>query len=75
MLRGKNLTLDASKGKRFGEPGGPDPRVATKMGPPKWSICKALAHMAAQEVDPKDPKAITKLLGDNHFHFPCVAVC
>lgn len=33
------------------------------MGPPKWSIRKALAHMAAQEVDPKDPKAMLNLLG------------
>jgi hypothetical protein len=64
MPRGKNLSPDASIGTRFGDPGGPDPRKATKMGPPKWSIRKALAHMAAQEVDPNDRNAMRKLLGD-----------
>lgn len=59
MPRGKNLTPDAAKGHRFGEPGGADPRKATKMGPPKWSIRKALAHMAAQEVDPNDRTCCT----------------
>jgi hypothetical protein len=65
MPRGENLRPEAADGHRFGDPGGADPRVATKNGPPKWSIRKALAHMAAQEVDPKDPRAIQKLLGDN----------
>lgn len=64
MARGKNLTPDASIGKRFGDPGGTDPRAATKMGPPKWSIRKALSHMAAQEVDPRDKNAMVKLLGE-----------
>jgi len=35
------------------------------MGPPKWSIRKWLSYFAAQNVDPKDPKAITKLLGNS----------
>jgi hypothetical protein len=33
------------------------------MGPPKWSIRKALSHMAVQEVDPNDKSAMRKLLG------------
>jgi hypothetical protein len=65
MTKGSNLTPEAGRDTQFGKPGGADPREATKMGPPKWSIRKALAHMAAQEVNPKDPEAIKKLLGDN----------
>ena len=63
--RGRNDIAKDGEKSRFGAAGGVDPRQATKIGPPKWSIRKALAHMAAQEVDPKDPKAISKLLGDN----------
>jgi hypothetical protein len=48
MPRGKNLRPEAADGKRFGDPGGADPRQATKMGPPKWSIRKQLAYLAAQ---------------------------
>jgi hypothetical protein len=64
MGKGDNFPKDGAK-TRFGQTGGPDPRKVTKMGPPKWSIRKALAHMAAQEVDPKDPKAMLNLLGPN----------
>jgi hypothetical protein len=63
MPRGKNLRPEA--GKKFNSPGGPDPRVATKMGPPKWSIRKQLAYLAAQNIDINDPKAFKSLLGDN----------
>lgn len=63
MARGRNLRPEAANGKRFGDPGGADPRKATKMGPPKWSIRKALSHMAVQEVDPNDKSAMRKLLG------------
>ncbi len=35
------------------------------MGPPKWSIRKALAHMAAQNIDINDRNALKSLLGDN----------
>ena len=65
MPRGKNLTPDASIGHRFGDPGGPDPREATKKGPPKWSIRKQLAYFAAQNVDINDKSAMTSLLGPN----------
>jgi hypothetical protein len=65
MPRGKNLRPEAGAGTRFGQPGGPNPRAATKNGPPKWSIRKALAHMAAQEVDPNDRNAMRNLLGKN----------
>ena len=67
MFMGKRGRSDIAKDgekSRFGQPGGPDPRAATKSGVPKWSIRKALAHMAAQEVDPNDRNAMRKLLGD-----------
>ncbi|WP_263353371.1 hypothetical protein [Acidicapsa acidisoli] len=65
MPRGKNLRPEAANGHRFGDAGGADPRKATKMGPPKWSIRKALAHMAAQNIDINDRNALKSLLGDN----------
>ncbi len=64
MPRGKNLRPEAADRHRFGDPDGGDPRKATKMGPPKWSIRKQLAYMA-QNVDPNDKNAIRKLLGNN----------
>jgi hypothetical protein len=65
MPRGKNLRPEAANGYRFGEPGGADPRKATKMGPPKWSIRKQLAYLASQEVDLTDKQALKNLLGDH----------
>jgi hypothetical protein len=65
MPRGKNLRPEAANGKRFGDPGGADPRQATKMGPPKWSTRKQLAYLAAQNININDPKAFKNLLGDN----------
>lgn len=73
MPRGKNLRPEAANGHRFGDAGGADPRKATNMGPPKWSIRKALAHMAAQEVDPNDKNAMRKLLGDKPTLAQCIA--
>src|SRR5271170_988339 len=64
MGKGDNFPKDGAR-TRFGQPDGPDPRKATKNGPPKWSIRKALAHMAAQEVNPADKNAMVKLLGPN----------
>lgn len=51
MPRGKNLTPDASKGKRFGDPEGPDPRKATKNGPPKWSIRQSVKYLASHSIE------------------------
>jgi hypothetical protein len=55
--RGHNLP-EAAKGKRFGDPGGPDPSKASKSGPPKWSIRNQVRYLAAQEIDPNDKAAI-----------------
>src|ERR1039458_10750221 len=51
MPRGKNLNPDASKGKRFGDPGGPDPRKVTKNGPPKWSIRQSVKYLSGKSID------------------------
>lgn len=73
MPRGKNLRPEAANGHRFGEAGGADPGQATKMGPPKWSIRKQLAYLAAQEVDINDAGAVKKLLGRNPTIAQCIA--
>jgi hypothetical protein len=65
MPRGKNLRPEAGAKTQFGQPGGPDPRIATKNGPPKWSIRKQLAYLASQNVDLSDRDAVKNLLGSN----------
>jgi hypothetical protein len=60
----KDIAKDGEKS-RFGAAGGVDPAKATKMGPPKWSIRKQLAHFAAQNVDLNDRNAMKDLLGNN----------
>lgn len=49
--RGHNLRPEAADGKRFGDPGGADPRKATKSGCPKWSIRNSVKYFAAKTVD------------------------
>ena len=50
MPRGKNLP-DAAKGHRFGDPGGADPRKATKNGPAKWSIRQSVKYLANHSIE------------------------
>jgi hypothetical protein len=65
MPRGKHIKPEIGAKTQFGKPDGMDPKKATKMGVPKWSIRKALAHMAAQNIDINDRNALKSLLGDN----------
>jgi hypothetical protein len=74
MPKGKNLRPEAGAKTQFGQPGGVDPRKATKMGPPKWSIRKWLSYFAAQNVQPGDKEAMLKLLGPNPTVAQVIAV-
>ena len=65
MPRGKHIKPEIGANTQFGKPGAVDPKKATKMGVPKWSIRKHLAYFAAQNIDVNDPKAMRSLLGNN----------
>jgi hypothetical protein len=50
MPRGKHLKPEAGAKTRFGQPGGADPKKATKAGCPKWSIRKSVQYLANKTV-------------------------
>jgi hypothetical protein len=50
MPKGKNLRPEAGKKTQFGQPGGPDPRKATKMGPPKHSIRGSVKYLSGKSI-------------------------
>jgi hypothetical protein len=53
MPRGKSKEELAEQGKksRFGEPGGADPRKATKSGCPKHSIRKSVQYLSGKSIE------------------------
>ena len=69
MPRGKHLKPEAGAKTQFGQPGGPDPRKATKSGCPKHSIRGAvryLANKSIKEIDElgrQNEPTIAQLLG------------
>jgi hypothetical protein len=50
MPRGKNLRPEAGEKTRFGQPGGPDPRQATRSGCPKHSIRKSVQYLSGKSI-------------------------
>ena len=56
----KNITEKAAQ-YRFGQPGGNPHHSQTDSNSP-WDIRKQLRYLARQQIDPNDPKAMSKLL-------------
>src|ERR1700682_533374 len=50
MPREKNLRPEAGAKTRFGQPGGPDPRKATKSGCPKHSIRQSVKYLSGKSI-------------------------
>jgi hypothetical protein len=50
MPRGKHLKPEDGAKTRFGQPGGPDPRKATKSGCPKFSIRKSVQYLSGKSI-------------------------
>jgi hypothetical protein len=61
MPRGKHIKPDIGAKTQFGKPNGMNPKHATKMGVPQWSIRKALAHMESQATEAR-PAAQTNMV-------------